>query len=107
MDKIIGYIRFLEMLINPSQAPPSFMLFTKNITSAEKTSLESVYKNFIELELASLKIEIDYSEKEEAELIKNVFDRWTSSKENLKRVVSFMERNWRWTPTKKQKSYLG
>ena len=42
-----------------------------------------------------------------AKFIKEIFDKWNSSKEDLKRVVGFMERNWHSTSTKKQKSYLG
>lgn len=70
MDKIVGYVRFIEMLINPSQAPFAFMHFSKGMTDVEIKILQGIYQKFIELELDGLKSEFDYSEKNEAESIK-------------------------------------
>ena len=108
MDKIIGYIKFIEMIINPAQAPPMFMMFVKSITPDEKKIIDSVYEGFVELELRSLKLEIDYSEKAEAETIKIIFDTWNSSRENLRKVIGIMEKNWKSVGSEKKiRDYFG
>ena len=107
MDKIIGYIRFLEMMINPVQAPPMFLIFVRNINAEDKNVIEKVYKNFIELELLSLKLEIDYREEEEAKAIKKILEVWNKTKQDLKAVIEIMEKNWRSGENKKEKGYFG
>ena len=107
MEKIVRYIHFIEMMINPAQAPPMFMIFVKNIGKSDRNALENVYKNFIELELRALKNEIDYSEKEEAESIKHIFDVWNKSKKELRMVIGIMEKNWKGSPEKKERDYFG
>ncbi|MCH7568884.1 MAG: hypothetical protein IIA87_05695 [Nanoarchaeota archaeon] len=107
MDKIIGYIRFVEMLINPAQAPPIFMIFVKEISVRDRGVFENVYKNLIELELSSLKLEIDYSEVGEAETIKNIFQTWDNLKPDLRSVLDIMKKNLNSSPSKKEKGYFG
>ena len=107
MDKIIGYVRFMEMMINPSQAPPMFMLFLKNVDGDERKTIEKVYKSFVELELHSLKLEIDYSEDEEAKAIKNILNIWNNTKGDLRASIGIMEKNWNSASVKKEKGYFG
>jgi len=107
MDKIVGYIRFMEMMINPSQAPPMFLLFLKNVDDKEKKIIEMVYKNFVELELHSLKLEVDYSEEEEAKTIKRILKVWNETKLDLRGTIEIMEKNWNSSSTKKEKGYFG
>jgi len=108
MDKIVGYIRFMEMMINPAQAPPMFMIFIKNISDSDRKIIEKVYKNFIELELKSLKLEIDYNEKSEVEAIKNILKIWHDTRPDLRTTIGIMEKNWNSGSTKnKDKAYFG
>jgi hypothetical protein len=107
MDKVVGYIRFLEMMINPSQAPPMFMMFLKDVTEAEKKTIQTVYKNFIELELLSLKLEVDYSEAREAEAINGILKAWHDTRPDLRATIGVMEKNWNSGAEKKDKGYFG
>jgi len=108
MDKIIGYIRFIEMMINPAQAPPMFMIFVKTVSDTERKIIENVYKNFVELELTALKLEIDYSEEGEAKTIKDIFNVWNKVKPDMLKVLGVMEKNWNSSSSeKKEKGYFG
>jgi hypothetical protein len=107
MDKIISYKRFVEMMINPANAPPMFTLFIKEINEGEKEMLEKVYKNLTELELASFESEIEYDEKTEAKLIGEIFKEWGKIKPDLKDIVTMMRRNWNSAAKKKDKGYFG
>jgi len=107
MEKIVRYIHFIEMMINPSQAPPMFMVFVKSIEKKDKEALESVYKSFIELELISLRIDIDYSEEKESEAIIRLLKAWNENKKNMNSIIDIMERNWKGSSSKKEKGYFG
>jgi len=107
MDKIVSYIRLVEMMLNPAQAPPMFMMFVKSIGDGDRKVIEEVYKNFIELELRSLKLEIDYAEEDEAKAIKHIIDVWHETEPSLRSLIGIMERNWRGTSEKKDKGYFG
>ena len=107
MDKVISYIRFLEMMLNPSSAPPMFMMFLKEVSSDDKDVMEKVYKGFIDLELSALKLEIDYNEEGEAEIINKILETWLGLREDMGTVLGVMERNWNSTSKKKEKSYFG
>jgi hypothetical protein len=107
MDKIVSYIRLVEMMLNPSQAPPMFMMFVKNISEGDKKVMEAVYQSFIELELRSLKLEIDYVEESEAKAIKHIIDVWHGIKPDLRSLIGIMEKNWGGPSEKKDKGYFG
>ena len=108
MEKIIGYVRFLEMILNPSQAPPMFIMFMKGITEKERGMVNDVYKSFIELELKSLKLEIDYSEEHEVETINLIFETWGEKRKVLKDIIGFFEKNWKTEKIdKKTRGYYG
>jgi hypothetical protein len=107
MDKIIGYTRFLEMMLNPSSAPPMFMMFLKDVTKEDKGVIEKVYKSYVELELKALKLEIDYDEKKESDMVKDISKTWNGMKKDMESVLGVMEKNWNMTSKKKEKSYFG
>lgn len=107
MDKIVGYIRFIEMVLNPAQAPPMFLSFVKQVGDEDKKSIQEVYKAFVELELKALRLEINYSEKNEAGVIDEIYRVWNAHKENLNEMIDMMDKNWNSSGTKKEKGYFG
>jgi len=107
MEKIIGYIRFLEMMLSPANAPPMFLLFIKSMTTQDREVIEKAYKACIELELASLRLEIDSNEKEEAAHIVRIFESWDIIRLDMKNIIAFMERNWNAKGAKNGKGYFG
>lgn len=107
MEKVISYIKFIEMILNPSTAPPMFLIFLKQITQDEKHTIEETYKPLVDLELKALKVEIEYSEKSEAEQISEINKTWNKIKPNLLKIIQIMEKNWNSSTNKKDKSYFG
>ena len=107
MDKIIKYLQFVEMLVNPAQAPATFSVFVKQITESDRKNLEKLYESFITLELESLRLEIDYSENEEAKSIKEILSSWNKTKKHMHSVLDMMERNWKRSSVKNERGYLG
>lgn len=107
MDKVLAYLRFTELLINPSNAPMFFFAILKGIDGGDKKILEDTYAKLGRLEIEVIDVDNDYSEKNEAEFIKHVFQEWKEIKENMKQVSKALQKGWDRKTERKEKSYLG
>ncbi len=106
MDKIVNSLGFVEMLLNPANAPRLYHGFLKTMTSEEKQILDKMYGLLSELSVSSLELEIDSSDKLEAELIKRVQESWNSAKPDFKRILAKVKNPIN-DVVKKEKSYFG
>tara|TARA_Y100000034_G_C6609639_1_gene265444 strand:- start:1 stop:501 length:501 start_codon:yes stop_codon:yes gene_type:complete len=70
-EKLNGYLRFIELLLNPSSAPMFFFNLVKKIDSNDKETLSKLYETLGNLETKAIPLDIDYNEKQEAEYIIN------------------------------------
>lgn len=107
MDKVIAYLRFIEMLLNPSQAPMFFFALLKGLDGVDRKLLEEMYANLGRLEIEVVGVDNDYSEKTEAEFILHVFKEWKEIKEAMKKISKSLKLSWDKKSEKKEKSYLG
>jgi len=107
MDKVIAYLRFAEMLINPSNAPMFFFTILKGINFDDKKLLEEVYAKLGRLEVEVIVADNDYSEQGEAEFIKHVFSEWAEIKKNMRVVAKALQSGWDKKHERREKSYLG
>ena len=106
MEKIINSLGFLEMLLNPMNVPRMYMNYVRSITTEDKKDIDKIYDSFSALSLEALGVEIDYSEKGEAELIKKIFSTWVSVKPEFRRILANMKKPMV-NGVKKEKSYFG
>ena len=106
MEKIVNSMSFVEMLLNPMHAPRMYHLYIRTMSAEDKKSIDKIYDEFSNISMLSLEREIDYSEKEEAELIKKVFAVWSNLKSEFRKILVNMKK-----PTdnsvKKERSYFG
>jgi hypothetical protein len=72
-ERIEGYLRFLEIIINPSNAPMFFFRLINRINEKDKEELTNIYEKLGNLEVEGIRLDLDYDEKKEAEFIKKVF----------------------------------
>ena len=106
MEKVVHYIRLAELMVNPSQASPIFLVMLKEINTEDRKAIDAVLKNFVELEINSYKADLGGEEKAEAEFIKHVYSTWTKTKPTLLQLIKVLERNWGSNNTKKEKGYF-
>ena len=106
MDKVVNALGFLEMLLNAMNVPRMYMPYLKVMTNEDKKIIEDIYGKFAELSLLSLEREIEYSEKAEAELIKNLYHAWNSVKPDFKKILGHIK-NPNTDISRKEKSYFG
>jgi hypothetical protein len=107
MDKVLAYLRFIELLLNPSNAPMFFFAILKGLDNGDKKLLEELYSRLGRIEIEVVEVDNDYSEKREAEFIKRVMTEWKGVKEDMKRVSKALQRGWDRKSERREKSYLG
>jgi hypothetical protein len=107
MDKVIAYLRFIEMLLNPSQAPMFFFALLKGLDNEDKKRLEDMYSKLGRLEIEVIDVDNDYSEKKEAEFLLHTLAEWKEIKEEMKKISKALEKSWDKKTERKEKSYLG
>lgn len=106
MEKIISSLGFVEMLLNPMNAPRMYLSYIHGMGADDKKSIEKIYTAFADISAVALECEIDYSEKNEAELIRSIFDTWQKMKLEFRKILTHLK-----APSLKvekvQKSYFG
>lgn len=73
-ERIAGYLRFVEAIINPSSAPMFFFKLIKKLDSSDKEEASLIHDTLGNLEIELIVLDLDYSEKNEAEFIKKCYD---------------------------------
>ena len=105
MEKIMNALSFLEMLLNPVNAPRMYMAYVKMMSVEDKKILDVLYGSFSELSLESIGIEFKGSEKEEAELVKRIYKIWKENEGNFGKIIDKVK-----VPSeevKKERGYFG
>ena len=106
MEKIISSLGFVEMLLNPMNAPRMYLSYIQRMPAEDRKSIEKIYTSFANVSVIALECEIDYNEKNEAELIRLIFDEWQKMKPEFRKILANMKK-----PNSKvervQKSYFG
>lgn len=92
-EKIYNYLRLIETLINPVNAPMSILSVVKTLNLEDKNKLAEVYKKFVKSELQLVLTDIEFSEKREAEFIKDTYKTWQEAKKEMIDVLGKVEKN--------------
>ena len=90
MNKTANALNFMELLLNPANAPRFYMGFIKAMGTEGQKYAEKVYSELGDAVADALPLEIDYSEKSEAEMIIKVNDKWTKIKPDFRKVIEHM-----------------
>ena len=95
VEKVAHYLRLMELMFNPSQASPIFLILLKEVTPADKHVLDKVFSAFIEIELASYKLDVGSSDADESSFIKKIYGIWNENRSELIKLLNILERNWK------------
>ncbi|MEK6855370.1 MAG: hypothetical protein AABX73_04065 [Nanoarchaeota archaeon] len=106
IDKVVNSFGFVEMLMNPINAPRMYFSYIHSMGLEDKKRLDFIYTKLAELSLASLELEIDYSEKGEAELIKNICSTWDEIKPVFREILKNIKKP-DLNLVKKERNYFG
>jgi hypothetical protein len=93
-NKFFNYLRFLESLINPANASMFVFAMAKTIADKDKEKLIKLYKQLSKLEVDFIDLDLEYSEKKEAEAIKEYYRLWQEIKKDIFEIVEIIKKNW-------------
>lgn len=105
MNKVANALNFMELLLNPANAPRFYMGFIKAMGTEGQKYAEKVYSDLADLVGEALPLEIDYSEKAEAEMIIKINDKWSKIKPDFRKVIEHMTS--KHVQISKERSYYG
>ena len=105
MEKIVNSLGFVEMLLNPVNAPRLYLGYIRTISQSDKEIIEKIYEILADLSLSSLSLELNSNESKEAELISEIYKKWNEIKPDFEKIMKDMKSPR--TITKKEKSYYG
>jgi len=106
-DRIITYIRFVEMFMNPANAPMFFLALVKGLDESEKKLLHELYSELGKFEIKSISLDNEYEEARDAKFIKESFDDWQKIKSKFGKILDSFEKAWEKKSAKKDTAYLG
>jgi hypothetical protein len=107
VDKMFNYLRFLEAMLNPSNVPMYVFSMVKTLGVDDKKKLSEVYKELAKIEIKVMELDLDFSEKKEAEFIKDSYNLWQSIKKNISSVTETIKKNWDIKSDEGKRDYFG
>jgi hypothetical protein len=93
-EKFSNYLRFVELVLNPSNSPMFIFSILKTMGENEKKKFSELYKELARIELNLIELDVDFSEKKEAEFIKSSYKKWIVMKKDLLDVIEKIKSNW-------------
>ena len=73
-ERVAGYLRFVEVILNPSNAPMFFFKLIKKLGEEDKKQLTEIHEDLGKFELEVIKLDLNYDEEKEVEFIKKIYD---------------------------------
>lgn len=92
-DKSSNYLRFIDTVLNPANAPMFVFSFIKMIGTEDKNKLTEIYKRLIKEEIKLIELDLEFSEEKEAKFIREFYEFWKETKKELLEIVEKAGKN--------------
>jgi len=106
-EKFSALLRFIDVLVNPSNAPMFVFPLIKSINNGERKKLEEIYKFLIREEVNTLELDLKFDEKKEAEYINESYKNWQTIREDAVKIVQSIKNNLDKKTETNNKNYFG
>jgi hypothetical protein len=106
-DRFSNYLRFVEALLNPANAPMFVFSIVKSISNEEKNKLTEIYKKLAQIEVEIIELDLEFIEDKEAEFVKNSYKTWQEIKSELLEIIKIIKKNWNNKSEVNGKGYFG
>ena len=106
-EKFSNYLRFVELILNPVNSPMFIFSLMKTMGESEKKKLSEINKELAKIELNLNELDVDFSEKKEAEFINNSYKTWINMKKDFQEVIEKIKANWDNKSDNNSKAYFG
>jgi hypothetical protein len=105
-EKMSAFLRFFETILNPVMAPVFVIAALKNLENGEKQKIKEIYEAMVSVEIGTIELDVEYSEKKEAEFIIKAVKKWKAIKPEILEIMKIIEKSHS-ISDKKGNSYLG
>jgi len=106
-DRLYNYLRFIEGILNPINAPMFVFSIIKALGKEEKDKFSEMYKKLAKMEIVLFEIDIKFSEERESKFIKDSYDLWQEIKKEALEIIDVIKQNWDNKSEVKGKGYFG
>jgi len=106
-DKFSNYLRFIETLLQPANAPMFVYSVVKTYGEEEKEKLTEAYKKLARAEVDLVEVDLEFNEEKEAQFIKDTFIIWQEVKKEILEVMQTVKKNWNNKSKPNGKGYFG
>jgi hypothetical protein len=106
-DKFFNYLRFIESILTPTNAPMFVFAITKTLGIKEREKMIELYKRIAKVDIDLIELDIEYSEEKEANAIKKYYEMWQGIKKELLEIVGVIKNNWDTKVEDNGKGYFG
>ena len=91
-DRLYNYMRFIETMLNPQNAPLFVFSIIKTMGEEDKKKLSEIYTKLSKNEIALIKLDLYYDEEKEAEFIKESYKLWQGTKKDMFDLMENVEK---------------
>jgi hypothetical protein len=107
VDKLTTYMNFIETILHPSSGSMFIFSVVKALGAKDKEVLLDVYKKLSKNRIKVILLDVEYSEKDEVEYIKDSFELWQKIKKDILNVLGEVDKNWDNKVEMNGRKYLG
>ena len=93
-DKFSNYLRFVENILQPINAPMFVFSVIKSIGVEEKNKFMEVYKFLSRKEVELIELDVEFDEDKEAKFVKEAYKEWQEIKKKILEVIDSIKSNW-------------
>ena len=106
-EKFSNYLRFVELILNPANSPMFIFSLIKTMGENEKKKLSEIYKELARIELNLIELDVDFSDKKEADFINSSYKTWMNIKKDFQETIEKIKSNWDNKNENNSKGYFG
>lgn len=106
-DKIRNYERFIEAIINPSNANMFIFTLIKALSKEDKDKLSEIYKKLVKREVDLIELDVQYNEENEVKFINDFYSEWQEMKPIILEILGKIKTDWDKEVEKSSKGYFG
>jgi len=106
-DKLQNYLRFIEAILNPSNASIFIFSVIKTLNEGDKKKVSDIYKKLSRFEVDIIELDTVFSEEKDVKFIKEFYSTWQGIKKDMIVLVNIIRGNWDKESGKNSGAYLG
>ena len=106
-DKLQNYAKFIENLLNPTNASMFIYSVIKTLNEEDKKVLVSVFKKLTRWEVELIDLDLEFLEEKEAKFVREFSKDWQETKKDLHKILDSIKTNWDKEIEKNSKAYFG